>query len=92
MFALFGATGQALYNRADSQRLAKAQNLPEKKSSWMDSKWSPITVLTDEAYEKTLQESLLNINAQIGLLEDKIEALRDQDRKKKTSDGENPVP
>lgn len=91
MFALFGAVGQALYNRADSKRLEAAQISSEKKTSWMDSKWSPVTVLTDEAYEKTLQESLLNINAQIGLLDDRIEALRDQDRKTKTSEDEKPV-
>lgn len=46
------------------------------KTSWLDSKWSPITRLSDEDYEKTLQEKLLRIEADIALIDDDIQALR----------------
>ncbi|CAL3969349.1 unnamed protein product [Diplocarpon coronariae] len=81
MFTLFGATGQALYNMADA-RVSKLSELPEKnlKDSWLNSKWSPMKVLSDAEYETMLQEKLLRVNAQIALVDESIEALRGQER------------
>ncbi len=81
MFALFGATGQVVYNMADA-RNSDFSPSPERdlKDSWLNSKWSPMKVLSDTEYEAMLQEKLLRINAQIALVDESIEALRNQER------------
>ncbi|KAH7419003.1 hypothetical protein BKA64DRAFT_633708 [Cadophora sp. MPI-SDFR-AT-0126] len=83
MFALFGATGQVVYNMADARNSERSQ-APEEasdlKNSWLNSKWSPMKVLSDAEYEAMLQEKLLRINAQIALVDENIEALRIQER------------
>lgn len=81
MFAIFGATGQAIYNRADardSERVESGES--DKKNSILNSKWSPIKVLSDAEYEDMLREKLLRVNAQIALVDENIEALRAQER------------
>ncbi|KAG0648811.1 hypothetical protein D0Z07_5051 [Hyphodiscus hymeniophilus] len=77
MFGLFGAAGQALFNSADAKNLKQA-NAPERdlKDSWLNSKWSPMKVLSDQEYEDMLREKLLRVNAEIALVDEKIEALR----------------
>lgn len=77
MFTLFGATGQALYNMADARNieLAKATS-NDKQKSWLDSKWSPVKVLSVQEYEEILREKLLRVNAQISLVDESMEALR----------------
>ena len=75
MFALFGAAGQAIYNAQDAKRMEEALN-PSKKSSWFDSKWSPVKKLTDTEYAHMLDEKLLRVNAEIALLDESIERLR----------------
>jgi hypothetical protein len=81
MFAIFGAAGQALYNMADA-RNSELALAPERdlKDTWLNSKWSPMKVLSDAEYEKMLQEKLLRINAQIALVDENIEALRSEER------------
>ncbi|TVY24933.1 hypothetical protein LHYA1_G006249 [Lachnellula hyalina] len=82
MFALFGAAGQAVYNRSAAQNSNMPQAATDKseKFSWMNSKWSPMSVLSDAEYEKLLQERLLRINAEIALVDENIEALRAQEK------------
>lgn len=79
MFGLFGAAGQVLYNMMDV-RNTEAERLDpgSEKRSWLDSKWSPVKVLSDKEYESMLQEKLLRVNAQIALVDENIEALRKQ--------------
>ena len=36
-------------------------------------KWSPMKVLSDEEYERMLQEKLLRVEAEIAVLDEKIE-------------------
>ncbi|KAK2627205.1 hypothetical protein QTJ16_003171 [Diplocarpon rosae] len=81
MFALLGATGQAVYNMADARK-SELSELPEKdlKYSWLNSRWSPMKVLSDAEYETILQDKLLRVNAQIALVDENIEALRVQQR------------
>lgn len=50
----------------------------EKKSSWMDSKWSPVTRLSDEKYESILEEKLLSIEADIAIIDESLVALKAQ--------------
>lgn len=77
MFTLFGATGQVLYNMADARNNEVTNVTTDgKQDSWLNSKWSPVKVLSSEEYEKILREKLLLVNAQISLVEESIEALR----------------
>ena len=80
MFAIFGATGQALYNVVDARKSRLVESVEKPKNSWLDSKWSPVKVLTDTEYENMLQEKLLRVNAEIALIDENIEALRAQER------------
>lgn len=81
MFALLGATGQVIYNRADARQSALVEE-PKKsmKDSWLNSKWSPMKVLSDSEYEDMLREKLLRVNAEIALIDENIERLRVQER------------
>ena len=85
MFAIFGAAGQALYNSADA-RNSSQEAAPEKdlKNSWINSKWSPMKVLSDEEYENMLRDKLLKVNAEITLIDESIEALREREREETT--------
>ena len=81
MFAIFGATGQAIYSSADARRSESAEEgKSENKNSFLNSKWSPMSVLSDAEYENMLREKLLRVDAQIALVDENIEALRAQDR------------
>jgi hypothetical protein len=44
------------------------------------SKWSPMSILTDEEYEKMMGERLLRVEADIALIDDKIEGLKKQQK------------
>lgn len=79
-YTLFGAVGQALYNRANASQTAKAALGTEPKSSWLDSKWSPMKVLSDEDYGNMLRERLLRVNAEIALVDESMEAIRIEER------------
>ena len=80
MFALFGAAGQALFNKVDAQKSEAAERKADLKDSWLNSKWSPVKVLSDKEYENILREKLLKVDVEISLLEENIEALRAQER------------
>ena len=85
MFTIFGYIGQSLYNTIDERNTRKSQQEAtegnEAGSLWRriaNSKWSPMKVLTDEEYEKILQEKLLRVRAEIAVLDDDIEKLKAQ--------------
>jgi hypothetical protein len=82
MFGLFGATGQYIYNRRDARDPGPQLTTEETvKNSWLNSRWSPVKVLTDTEYDEMLQEKLLRLNAQIALIDENIVALREEERK-----------
>lgn len=86
MFAVLGGAGQAIFNLADSQRGAKS-NLPAEpltRSRWLDTKWSPVKVLSDDEYEGMLQEKLLRVNAEIALIDENIVELQKYATQEKT--------
>jgi hypothetical protein len=84
IFALFGAAGQAIYNSADARASSLPPQTAEKdlKNSWLNSKWSPMKVLTDKEYESMLREKLLNVEAEISLVDERIAALREVERER----------
>lgn len=90
MFTLFGWTGQQSYNYLDkrnSQELREQAQLkaePDYKPKdtlvqrFAKSKWSPMSVLTDEQYEEMLQEKLLKVEAEIAIIDERIEGAKRQ--------------
>ena len=78
MFALFGAAGQVIYNVADNRRIVHSSPASKARggSSWLDSRWSPVKVLSDDEYEMMLQEKLLRVKAEIALVDENITALK----------------
>jgi hypothetical protein len=88
MFTLFGWSGQHGYNFLDkrnSQELrdqAHLRAIGEDKpkdslvTKFAKSKWSPMSVLTDEQYEEMLQEKLLKVEAEIAIIDDRIEGVK----------------
>lgn len=86
MFSIFGYAGQKGYNFLDKRNSAEIEQdaqmvaRGEKKKNFMEriaeSKWSPMEVLTDERYEDMLQEKLLKLEAEIAIIDDKIEVFR----------------
>jgi chromosome condensin MukBEF MukE localization factor len=90
MFSLIGWAGQHGYNYLDARNSGQLQELAELRARGEDkpretlmhkiakSKWSPMQVLSDEDYEKMMQEKLLRVEADIAMVDDKIEALKKQ--------------
>lgn len=84
MFSVLGAGGQAYTNR----REAKAEPSADNKGFW--AKWSPITQLSDEDYEKLLEERLLRVEADISIIDDHIKHLRDSENHAKQDSQDEP--
>ncbi|KAF2190244.1 hypothetical protein K469DRAFT_699849 [Zopfia rhizophila CBS 207.26] len=94
MFTLFGFGGQHAYNYLDrrnteevqksKEEIEKEKRVETEKGNWLQrmgrSKWSPMTVLTDEEYEKMLQNKLLAVEADIALIDEKIEKFQKQQK------------
>lgn len=87
MFAIVGALGQKIYNLADSRKQAVNSDI-NRRNSWLNSRWSPVKVLSDDEYEKLLQEKLLRVDAEISLLDESIQAVKDEERPKETGGGQ----
>lgn len=49
------------------------------------SKWSPMSILSEEEYDKLIGEKVLAVEADIALIDDRIEALRKQQRELEAS-------
>lgn len=90
MFSLFGWSGQQGYNYLDSRNSQELQEQAELKAQgdvppketlvqkFAKSKWSPMSVLTDEQYEEMLQEKLLKVEAEIAIIDERIEGVKKQ--------------
>ncbi len=88
MFTLCGWGGQRIYNYLDArntkQLWERAQLDPEEQNKprapimqrFLQSKWSPVTPLSDEQYENILREKILQVEAEIALVDDRIEEFR----------------
>ncbi|KAK4456232.1 hypothetical protein QBC34DRAFT_13127 [Podospora aff. communis PSN243] len=71
-FSLFGGAGQLAANAINWN------TNPEESATegFLKSKWSPVTFLTDEEYQKILEEKLLRVDVEIALVDDNINELR----------------
>ncbi|KAF2646427.1 hypothetical protein P280DRAFT_464649 [Massarina eburnea CBS 473.64] len=90
MFTLFGWGGQHGYNWLDSRNtvaVEEEQRMREEgvpKENLLQrvtkSKWSPMSLLSDEEYERLIGEKILIVETDIALIDDKIEGLRKQQK------------
>ena len=69
---MIGAASQAAVNAFDRPE----RKASEAKKGWLHSKWSPITPLTDQQYERVLEEQILKINVEIALIDESIASLQ----------------
>jgi len=74
VFSVVGAGGQAVANAVSPA--ATTLDASHSGQSWLHSKWSPLTPLTDEQYEALLQEKILQLDAEIALVDVDIALLR----------------
>ncbi|KAJ5083576.1 hypothetical protein N7456_013003 [Penicillium angulare] len=76
VFSLLGYAGQSAFNRVDAWQMHRSQNPSKPLAVRMaESKWIPLRHLSDEDYRGILSEKLLSIEAEIALLDEKIEDL-----------------
>ncbi|RLL93342.1 hypothetical protein CFD26_102437 [Aspergillus turcosus] len=87
IFSLLGYVGQRSYNAIDSWQMEHA-NAPSKPilQRLADSKWIPLKTLSDDEYRGILGEKLLSIEAEIAIIDEKIEELE-----KAKANGQNMV-
>ncbi|KAI1367721.1 hypothetical protein F5Y08DRAFT_40539 [Xylaria arbuscula] len=50
---------------------------PKQKTSWLDSKWSPMQRLSDKDYLDKIEEKILRLDAEIAIIDENIAALKD---------------
>ncbi|OOQ84918.1 hypothetical protein PEBR_28261 [Penicillium brasilianum] len=76
IFSLLGYGGQSAFNYVDKWQMERAQS-PSKPflQRMAESKYIPLRHLSDEEYRGMLSEKLLSIEAEIALLDEKIEDL-----------------
>ena len=81
VFSALGAGGSYM-----TQKLSDKEVEPKPKSSWLDSKWSPMKRLTDKEYEEKLEEKILRLEAEIAIIDENIESLKTSAAPKKGTD------
>lgn len=79
------AANQAAVMTEDGQEVAVGgeKQAPAPKASWMNAKWSPVKVLSDDEYENLLREKLLRVDADIAILDESIAAVKAEGEKQK---------
>ncbi|KAK9851391.1 hypothetical protein MYU51_009649 [Penicillium brevicompactum] len=76
IFSLVGYCGQSIFNNVDAWQMENAHSTRKPFMQRMaDSKWIPLRTLSDQEYRGMLGEKLLSIEAEIALIDDKIEEL-----------------
>jgi hypothetical protein len=91
MFSIFGLVGQTIYNFADARHSEMQQSGSEtlQKSTWenlLNSRWSPVKALSDREYERMLEEKLLQLDAEIALVDEDIAKLK-ENKQPRPADG-----
>ncbi len=77
MFSIFGGGGQFLANAIDWKPRLASETQPK---GFLHSKWSPVTFLSDQEYEKILEEKLLRVEVEIALVDENIKELREAEQ------------
>jgi hypothetical protein len=82
MFSLFGFLGQTASNYYDKTDMPVSDE--PQMNFWQrfaSLRWMPVTVLKDGEYEDMLRERQLKLEAEIALVDERIEALKTQHTK-----------
>ncbi|KAI9930404.1 hypothetical protein MW887_011158 [Aspergillus wentii] len=79
VFSILGYLGQSSYNAIDTWQMEHA-NTPTKPilQRMAESKWIPLKSLSDDDYRGMLSEKLLSIEADIAIIDEKIDLLEQQ--------------
>lgn len=76
IFSLLGFCGQSAFNKLDAWQLENAHKVSKPIAQRIaESKWVPLRHLSDAEYRGILSEKLLSIEAEIALVDEKIEEL-----------------
>lgn len=75
MCGILGMLGQGVYNTFHEGEDEVKDRVPYSQRL-LDSRWIPLTRLSDEDYVEMLNEKTLRINAEISIIDDKITALQ----------------
>lgn len=76
MFAIFGFTGQTIYNKFENRVSRQDYKSSTDVKSWTKPVWSPVSFISDEQYKIILNKKLLQTRAEIARIDEKIKALR----------------
>ncbi|KAI0395341.1 hypothetical protein F5Y17DRAFT_457078 [Xylariaceae sp. FL0594] len=57
-------------------QLSQPSGSKENKTSWLDSKWSPMRRLTDKDYIHLLEEKILRLDAEIAIIDESIASIK----------------
>ncbi|KAL6712717.1 hypothetical protein ACLMJK_009739 [Lecanora helva] len=92
VWTVFGYAGQRIYNKLDERHseqvavAAEEATNPAKKEErgfWdniAEMKWSPMKKLSDEEYMGSLREKVLSLDAQIALVDEEMENVKQEER------------
>lgn len=79
MFSLLGYLGQSSWNMIERWRLESANSSTKPILQRIaDFKWAPLRSLSDDDYKHILSEKLLSIEAEIAILDEKIQQLQQE--------------
>ena len=60
-------------------------NESKPKTSWLDSKWSPMQRLSDKDYMHMVEEKILRLDAEIAIIDENIASLKNSSKSAVTS-------
>jgi hypothetical protein len=89
MFSAFGFIGQHVANFLDARETKvdySEQTPKDDRGIWQrlaESKWTPVTFISNDDYAKILSEKLISVETEISVLEEEIQKLRNQQEQTK---------
>ena len=89
MFSLFGFLGQTAFNSLSARREILRDPKPGFWKRMSEKSWSPVTVMSDEEYVEMLKEKMLKVDVEISILDDKMAALRKEEKQRPEQNSES---
>ena len=81
---LLSLTLQTTSSTKANNEVTETQDAKSEEALWkrvLNSKWSPMKVLSDEQYEKMLREKLLRVEAELALVDEDIEKVKQREHR-----------
>jgi hypothetical protein len=83
MFSLAGFAGQAAFNTLSARsEITEQEPKPNFWKRMSEKSWSPVTIMSDEEYAALLREKMIKVDAELSILDDRIAALRKEQRQR----------